>query len=129
MQAILPYLLPALLAGLCSAALTLGVGYLLFAAYLKKRIYRELSVELAELSDTIKTKLRAGVLEAGQELLPEFREEVREGFKEALTAVASGDIIEQTARNMASKSQTIVEQGLGMLLGRPLPSKDRDERK
>lgn len=53
-------------------------------------------------------------------MMPEFREEVREGFKEALSSVASGDIIEQTARNMAKNSSTIVEQGLGMLLGRPL---------
>ena len=124
MTTIVPMLVPALITAAFSAMITLGVGYLLFAAFLKKRIYAEIYAELEELSDVIKEKLREGVLEAGTELMPEFREEVRDGFKEALTAVASGDIIEQTARNMAKNSQTIVEQGLGMLLGRPLSGKE-----
>ena len=97
-----------------SSLLTLAFAYLLFRWKLKELLYQELD----ELSISMKEKLREGVTEAGKELMPEFREEVREGFKEALTSAMSGDLIEMTAKQVAKNSTNIVEQGLGMLLGR-----------
>ncbi|MBX7057334.1 MAG: hypothetical protein K1X75_04665 [Leptospirales bacterium] len=108
-----------ILSGVGSAILascfTLLGSYLLFRASLKARLYQEID-ELAEL---MKARLREGVIEAGRELKPDFRDEVREGFKEAMGSALSGEIIEQAARKAAQNSTSIVEQGLNMLLGRP----------
>lgn len=98
---------------LLTTGATLATSYFVFVFYLKQRLYREID----ELSLVMKAKLREGVLEAGQELLPEFREEVREGFKEAVNQSLSGEFLEYAAKNVAKNSTSIVEQGLSFFLG------------
>ena len=68
-------------------------------------------------------------MEAAREVLPDFREEVRQGFTEALSRALSGEIIPQTARQLAKNSQGLVEQGLSFLLGRSDPSTKEEEPK
>ncbi len=113
-----PMIIFAVITAVLTTILTLSASYVFFVAYLRQKIYEEIIEELQSTTGYVKEQLREGVLEAGQELMPEFREEVREGFKEALSSVMSGDLIEHTTRKMAQNSQTIVEQGLGILLGR-----------
>ena len=96
-----------------SSILTWGAALLLFRWHLKERIARELD----DLGESLKERLRAGVLEAGRELKPEFREEVREGFKEAMSSAMSGDLIEQSAKNAVQKGSSIVENSLRFLMG------------
>ena len=96
-----------------SSILTWGAAILLFRWHLKERVQRELD----DLGESLKDKLRAGVLEAGRELKPEFREEVREGFKEAMASAMSGDLIEQSAKSAVQKGSSIVENSLRFLMG------------
>ncbi len=88
--------------------------YFFFQSYLKQKIKKE-SEEIGQL---LKERLRQGVWQAGKDILPEFRQEVREGFTEALSRAISGEIIPQAARQIAKNSQGLVEQGLSFLLGR-----------
>lgn len=105
---------PILLSALLSSCFTLLGFYFLFRIFLNRRLKRQLD----ESALLIKKRLQEGVLEAAKDILPEFREEVRQGFTEALSRALSGEIIPQTARQLAKNSQGIVEQGLSFLLGR-----------
>ena len=97
-----------------SALLTIGFSFLMFRFYLKQLIVQE----LGEFAVLLKQKLREGVKEAGQELLPDFRIEVREGFMEAMRAATGGQLIEKTAENLAKTSTNFMETGFNILFGK-----------
>ncbi len=94
-----------------SGLVTVLLGFLLFRFYLRKLLIQELE----EFSVVLKSRLK----EAGRELLPDFRTEVREGFKEAMHAAAGGELIEKTAESLANTSTNFLETGLNILLGKP----------
>lgn len=97
-----------------SSALTLFFAYLLY----KLRLKRKLKLELEEFAGILKERLREGVEEAGKELLPKFRNEVSEGFKDALSSALAGELIEETAKRVAKGGTNFVETGINLLLGK-----------
>ncbi len=67
-------------------------------------------------------RVRLGAVEAGQELLPRFREQVTEGFKRALREWSASDF-----RKMTKSGMGMVEESLSSLLGaRPKRPSDED---
>lgn len=89
-----------------SSLLTLLFSYVFYVLYLRGVLDRKLDDKL----ELARAKVKEGMKEAGMELLPRFREEVREGFKEAM----GGQIIENVTKPMSS----IVETSLSFLIGR-----------
>lgn len=65
---------------LLSSAVTLAAAWILYKTVLEKRLDRQ----LAEVQDEFERRVKAGVLAAGQELLPQLRKEVEGGFNDAL---------------------------------------------
>lgn len=101
-----------------SSILTATIAYLIFHFFGKKKIERE----LGEYAQVIKEKIREGVEEAGRELMPEFRSEVREGFKGALGSTLNGEMMDETVRSLTKSGSTFMESGLNLLFGRAAES-------
>jgi len=101
---------------LLSSTLTLGLAYFLY----QRRFRNGFEVRLYELSDELKDKVRQGVIEAGIELLPKYRAEVREGFKEAIGDTVKSNIIEKTAKSMADIGGTLMDTSLKTFFGTKL---------
>ncbi|MCB1165703.1 MAG: hypothetical protein KDK37_14495 [Leptospiraceae bacterium] len=97
-----------------SAILT-GFG---FYYYYQSRLANRLEKELDEYAEIVKTKLKEGVEEAGESLLPRFKQETRAGFREAITDALSGQMVDETVRAMTKTGSTLVESSLNLLLGR-----------
>ena len=77
---------------------------------------------MSELADMMQERVKLGALEAGEALLPRFREQVTEGFKRALREWSTGDL-----RNKAKTGMSLFEESLTSLLGgsrRPSSGKD-----
>lgn len=107
----------AVVALVASAMGSAGTAALLYIVI--RRLQRNrLEALLDETIEIMKKRLKEGVEEAGRELLPEFREEVRRGFKEGLSDVVHGELLDQTARSLARSGADIVETGLNLLTGR-----------
>lgn len=107
----------AVVALVASAMGSAGTAALLYIVI--RRLQRNrLEAMLDETIEIMKKRLKEGVEEAGRELLPEFREEVRRGFKEGLSDVVHGELLDQTARSLARSGADIVETGLNLLTGR-----------
>jgi hypothetical protein len=98
---------------LLSSILTLGLAYFLY----QRRLKNDLEARLNELSGEFKERVRQGVIEAGMELLPKFRAEVREGFKEAISDTVKSNIIEKTAKSMADIGGALMDTSLKTLFG------------
>ena len=62
--------------------------------------------------------MKEGFHEAGKELLPQFKEEVKRGFKEAINESISPSMIEETAKNIAKTSTSIIQNSINLLTGR-----------
>ncbi|MCB1045053.1 MAG: hypothetical protein KDC35_19075 [Acidobacteria bacterium] len=90
-----------------SSLLTL-LGVYLAVRYLLRRHLASmrslLDRELEEIANTFEARVEQGVLKAAEEVLPEFRAEVREGFKEAIVSAVNGDVLTQTTQSVAKKS-------------------------
>ncbi len=106
-------ILTAVLSSILSGIMT-SVALYLYIRYLQRN---RLHAALDEYIEIVKTHLKQGFEEAGRELLPEFKEEVRQGFKEGLADVLSGELIDQTARSIARSGVDIVESSFNLLKG------------
>lgn len=107
----------ALIAFLSSVMGSAATAALLYVV--ARRLQRSrLDALLDEYIEIMKKRLKEGVEEAGRDLLPEFREEVRRGFKEGMNDVVHGELLDQTARTLARSGADIVETGLNLLTGR-----------
>ena len=117
-----------IISGILSSLCTLAI----LTLYLRSNLKRKIKQETKEAGELIKERIHSAVMKAGEELLPKFRKEVNKGFTDAFTRALSGEIIPQTARQLAKNSQNIVEQGLSFLLGRAAessPEQERDDKK
>lgn len=114
-----PYVLIACTAFLSSALTILG-AVLYYTLYLDKH----LDHKLEKAADLIQEKVRSGVQEAGRGLLPEVRNEVAEGFKDAMASAMGGELVDRTARVVAKSSTSFVEDSLNLLLGKPKEKRD-----
>ncbi len=111
-----------LLTALASSAITLSLAYVIYDRHLKPSLDRQLEQIQAE----FESRVRAGVLDAGRELLPDFREQVKLGFTDALAQSHTAGLVEETAKVMSVGKDLgagIVETGLNALFGRGKPTK------
>jgi hypothetical protein len=98
---------------LLSSILTLGLSYYWF----RRKIKNELRSQLDTVATEIREKVRQGVFEAGVDLLPKYRAEVRQGFKEAMSDTVKPEMIEKTAKSMADIGTSLVENSLKVFFG------------
>lgn len=91
-----------------TALITLAAVYLLYLY----RIRPELERQMKAAGDTMEERVRQGVLSAGEELLPKFREKVTEGFSRALADWPSSEVT-----RFARTGANLVGEGLNTLLG------------
>ena len=99
----------ALMTALFSSLLTWCVAY----AFYRARLSAQLETLRDELAQEVEERVRRGAIAAGDELLPRFRQEVTEGFREAMRGVARGDV----AREMAKTGAEMVGGSLDSLFG------------
>ena len=104
--------LQALLTALLSALLTWGIAY----AFYRRRLGSEMQRMLAEVQAEFEARVKAGVLAAGQELLPALREQVKLGFQDALRETQAGSMVEQYA-GAVNRSTDALANRLGGLFG------------
>lgn len=105
--------LTAILSSVLSGLFT-SLAFYFYFKYLERT---KLNSVLDEYLELVKARLKEGFEESGRELLPEFKEEVRQGFKAGLADVLGGELIDQTARTIAKSSADIVESGFNLLKG------------
>lgn len=102
----------AILTAVMSSAMTLLVLWWLY----RRRAQKPLEAKLNQVADVIQQRVREGVTEAGEELMPDFRRNVALGFQDAVTTMS-------TPQGMAKTGADIVEEGLSVLFGRRNPTK------
>lgn len=105
-----------LLTALTSSAVTLLLAYYIYSRHLQVRLDRQLE----QIQIAFEARVKSGVLEAGQELLPQFREQVKLGFTDALAQSHTAGLVEETAKVMSVGKDLgagIVETGLNALFG------------
>ena len=76
----------------------------------------QLDAELVKIQAEFERHVKRGVLEAGEQLLPAFREQVRLGFQDALKQSHAAGIAEGTAK-IVSGSTELVMDSLSNLFG------------
>src|SRR5258708_7190501 len=96
---------------LLSSVCTWAAAYLWF----KQRLESDLAARLAAIQDEFEQRVKNGLTVAAIELLPRFREEVREGFKEAL-AQSPLSMVEGAARTVG-KGADLFGDSLNALFG------------
>lgn len=97
---------------LLSSVFTLGFAYVFY----RLRGEQKLAAELLLIQNEFENRVRAGVLAAGRELLPEFRREVAAGFKEALQQSHAAGLAEDAAK-VVTGAAGLLESSLGNLFG------------
>jgi len=95
-----------------TSATTLAFAYVLYAVHVRA----ELDARLLAVQDEFEKRVKAGVLAAGRELLPELRREVSEGFRDVLKASHAAGIAEGTAKVVTGSTDLLVSS-LSNLLG------------
>lgn len=103
---------------LLSSVLTLLIAYVFY----RKRIEPALEARMGRVQDEFEQRVQRGVTNTGQELLPAFRQEVANGFRDALQGITADRLGEGTARAM-SRGADLFEKGLRGLFG--VPPNDR----
>lgn len=95
-----------------TSLMTWGLAYLLFRGYVQKRLEQE----VLKLQEEFEERVRRGVRTAGADLLPELREQVKQGLLDGLNQSKAAGLVEDTAR-VVSTGAGLVESGLSALLG------------
>jgi hypothetical protein len=104
------------LTALLSSAITLFLAYALY----RRRLEPALDRQLAEIQAEFEARVKSGVQAAGLELMPDFREQVKLGFVDALAQSRTAGLVEDTAKVMSVGKDIgagIVETGLNALFG------------
>ncbi|MGQ0697339.1 MAG: hypothetical protein ACT4PZ_03750 [Panacagrimonas sp.] len=101
-----------LLTALLSAALTWAAAFWFY----KRRLSSELQRTIDEIQVEFEQRVKAGVLAAGEELLPQFREQVKLGFQDALRETQTGELVENYAAAV-NLGTGLVSNRLGNLFG------------
>lgn len=95
-----------------SCVLTLLAALAFYALWGRAR----LEARLAQLQIEFEASVRRGVLSAGEELLPRFREQVALGFSDVLNKSRVAGIAEGTAKIVTSSTDLVMD-GLSNLFG------------
>lgn len=104
--------LHAVLTALLSATLTWIVAW----GFYRQRLGSEVQKMLGEVQAEFEARVKAGVLAAGEELLPTLREQVKLGFQDALRDTQTGTMVEQYA-GAVNRSTDALANRLGGLFG------------
>lgn len=106
-----------LVTALVTAIVTLALAALVYKLVVAPRLERRAE----QIGEDLQARVRAGVQQAGEDLLPKFREQVALGFRDALAAAARGEHVEESVRAMARSGADLLEDSLGALFGRRRP--------
>jgi len=90
---------------LASSVLTVVLGWLAWRVWGRPQF----DAELLKVQDEFERRVRAGVLAAGQELLPAFREQVALGFSDVLKESHAAGIAEGTAKIVAGSTDLVID--------------------
>lgn len=101
-----------LLTAVVSAVLTWVLAWLFYRAQLGNAFERE----LGRIQTEFEARVKAGVLAAGQELLPALREQVKLGFQDAMRETQTGVMVESYA-TAVNKTGDVLANRLGGLFG------------
>lgn len=107
-----------------TALLSSACTWLIAWAFFKFRLEKQVDQLKAEIGQEVEERVRAGALQAGEELLPRFRNEVREGFLDAMKSWPSSGVVSEAARNVAKTGADILGAGFDNLL-KPRPRRWR----
>lgn len=95
-----------------SALATWALAYLWY----ELRLQAQLNAMLAETQNEFERRVKKGVLEAGEELLPQLREQVRRGFEDALAKSETANVVESAA-GVVNLGTDIISSSLSSFLG------------
>jgi hypothetical protein len=101
-----------LLTAVLSAGLTWVLAWLFYRAQLGAAFERE----LGHIQSEFEARVKAGVLAAGEELLPALREQVKLGFQDAMRETQTGVMVENYA-SAVNKTGDVLANRLGGLFG------------
>ncbi len=100
-----------LITALLSSILTLGILALIAGRFILPKLKVWLQEEMLP---EFRAQVKNGAIDSGDTLLPKFRENVREGFNDAIRDQMAGQMFEDAAKSVTKK----MEVGLGTLFGR-----------
>lgn len=110
---------------LVGTALLTSVATWLFAwLFFKVKLREQLEALRDEMGDELETRVRRGVVKGGEELLPQFRENVKQGFLDALKSGPVSTAMGEAARNVAKSGAELLGGGFDSLL-KPRPRRWR----
>ena len=94
-----------LVAALAGGVASFALAYICYRLWGQPR----LEAALAEIEEQFEQRVRKGVVAAGEELLPAFREQVALGFRDALKDSHAAGIAEGTAKIVSGSTELVVE--------------------
>lgn len=103
------------LGAVLSSALTLGVAYVFFEKRYKLRLQREVDERVADYQESFRGVLDEEVDKVGEVI--EAR--VRKGVLDAVAALPSSQVIQETTQSAVQTGVDLVEAGLKTFLGGP----------
>lgn len=107
-----------------TALLSSMLTWLIAWAFFKFHLADEVDALKQQIGDELEERVRSGVVSGGQELLPEFRKEVKEGFLDALRGAPVSGAMSDAARNVAKTGAELLGTGIDSLL-KPRPRRRR----
>ncbi len=91
---------------LLSALVTWGAAWLVFTRFiwpqLEKDLNREIDVKVQQIGDALEARVREGV---------------RKGVLDGIAQIPTAEVLRGTTENMMKTGQSLVEQGIGSILG------------
>ena len=101
---------------LLSSAATAGALYLLWRRWLLP----DLEVRAQQLAEQATADASAELTRAGESLVPQFRQAIRDGIQDAFLTLPT-DRLGQTARGVTTAGVSVVEGSLRRIFGTPPP--------
>lgn len=104
------------LTALLSSAATAGALYVLW----RQVLVPDLERRARELADEATAKASADLTAAGEQLIPQFRQAIRDGIQDAVLSPPT-ERLGQTARGVTTAGVNVVEASLRRIFGTPQP--------
>lgn len=101
------------LTALLSSLFTLGLARLALDHWKRRNLQRMLT----EVGDVVERRVRAGAIQAGEDLLPEVKKRIQESFEHAILGLASGGTVERSLEEAAKSGARKLGERLDSILG------------
>lgn len=105
-----------ILGSLLSAVMAALLTALLFWLGFRLIFARKLERAILEVQDEFERRVHAGVVSAGQELMPELRTQVRKGFSDALKGTEAAEMVESYA-SVVNLGTDLIANRIGQIFG------------